>query len=119
MVYSVYRARNDVFVSLRQYIPESVPVIGLIAAADDIESSLWRPFGARRVVDVLQGDRSQELKLHWLVVKNCVIGQGRPEDFDQWLTRDGGVLVVQQSVIEKAGQGPEMWSVVRFPGALE
>jgi len=117
MVYSVYHSRNDLFASLRRSIPESVPVIGVIQGSDDPESSLWRPFGARRVRHVLEGDRSQELNLHWLVVKNEVIGRGTPEDFDQWLQRDGGALIARQSVTEKVGSGPETWSVVHFPGA--
>jgi len=116
MVYSVYHSRNDLFASLRRSIPESVPVIGVIQGNDDPESSLWRPFGARRVRHVLEGDRSQELNLHWLVVKNDVIGRGTPEDFDQWLQRDGGALIARQSVTEKVGSGPETWSVVHFPG---
>jgi hypothetical protein len=115
-VYSVYRSRNDLFASLRQSIPESVPVIGLIAGGDDAESSLWRPFGARRVMHVLEGDRSQQSNLHWFVVKNDVIGRGTPEDFDQWLQRNGGALIARQSVTEKVGRGPETWSVVHFPG---
>jgi hypothetical protein len=116
MVYSVYRSRNDLFASLRQNIPGSVSVIGLVEGTDDLESSLWHPFGARRVVNVLEGDRNQELNLHWLVVKDVVIGGGRPEAFDQWLQRDGGTLVARESLIEKAGVGPDTWSVVHFPG---
>jgi hypothetical protein len=117
MVYTVYHFRNDLFASLRQSIPESVPAIGLIAGGDDAESSLWHPFGARRVVHVLEGDRSQESHLHWLVVKNDVIGHGNPEAFDQWLQRDGGTLIARQSVTEKVAKGPETWSVVHFPDA--
>jgi hypothetical protein len=115
-VYSVYHCRNDIFASLRRSIPESVPVIGLIESGDDEESSLWRPFGARRVVNVQVGDRSLELNLHWLVVKNDVIGRGAPEDFDQWLQRDGGALIARESVTETVRGGPETWSVVHFSG---
>jgi hypothetical protein len=50
------------------------------------------------------------------VVKDVVIGGGRPEAFDQWLQRDGGTLVARESLIEKAGVGPDTWSVVHFPG---
>ncbi len=117
MVYMVYGFRNDLLAPLRQSIPESVRVIGLIEGGDDAESSLWRPFGARRVVHVLEGDHSREPNLRWLVVKNDAIGSGQPEDFNQWLQRSGGVVITRQSVTEKAGHGPETWSVVHFPGA--
>jgi hypothetical protein len=117
LVYSIYYSRNDLFASIRQSIPPSVPVIGLIEGGDDAESSLWRPFGARRVTHVLEGDRSRESNLHWLVVKNDRIGRGTPADFDQWLQHDGGVLITRQFVTERVSRGPETWSVVHFPGA--
>jgi hypothetical protein len=117
MVYRVYHNRNDLFASLRQNIPESVSVIGLIEGGDDAETSLWRPYGARRVVHVLPGDCGREPGIHWFVVKNAMIGRGQPGDFDHWLQRNGGTLVVPQPVTAKALAGPETWSVVHFPGA--
>jgi hypothetical protein len=115
--YAIYRSRNDLLASLRRTIPESVPVIGLIEGENDAESSLWRPFGVRRVVHVREGDRGQETNLHWIVVKNSVIGQGmNPESFTRWMQRDGGTLITQQVVTETAGSGLETWSVVHFPG---
>jgi hypothetical protein len=116
-VYAVYRSRNDLFGGLRRSIPGSVPVIGFIGGDDDAESSLWRPFGARRVVHVLEPERVTESKLQWLVVKNRVIDRKNPQVFDEWLRHNGGVLVAQQAVIEKAGGGPQQWSVVHFPDA--
>jgi len=116
MVYKVYRHRNDLFASLRRSIPESAKVIGVIEGGDDVEASLWRPFGARRVVQVLGSDRLQPGKLQWLVVKNMIYGQ-KSKGFDEWLHRTGGILVASQMITEKAGTGPEEWSVVHFPDA--
>jgi hypothetical protein len=113
----VYRCRNDLFVSLRRSIPASVSVIGLIEGGNDAENSWWRPFGQRRVVHVFEGDRSQESSLHWVVVKNDLIGRGDPGDFEQWLQRDGGAVVARQIVTETVNRGPETWSVVHFAGA--
>jgi hypothetical protein len=115
-VYRVYRARNDLFAGLRASIPESVSVIGLIEGGDDAETSLWRPFGARRVVLLGAADRIAELNLEWLVVKDRLCGHQK-DDFDEWLRRTGGTLIARQKVTEKAGSGPEQWSVVHFPVA--
>jgi hypothetical protein len=114
-VYTVYRTRSDLFAGLRRSIPESVPVIGLIESADDAETSLWRPFGARRVVNIMEAYHVAESKLQWVVVKHHAISLNNPKAFDQWLHRTGGTLVAQQSVTEKVLAGPEEWSVVHFP----
>jgi hypothetical protein len=66
------------------------------------------------VVHVGESDHGQALGLHWLVVKNDVIADGHAEVFDRWLQRSGGALVRSESVTEKAGAGPETWSVIRF-----
>jgi len=116
-VYSVYRARNDLFAGLRSSIPDSVSVIGLIEDGDDAETSLWRPFGARRIVHVPGFEQVPDSKLEWFVVKDRLCKLNSPEDFDDWLRRTGGILVARQSVTEKAGGGPEQWSVVHFPSA--
>ena len=117
-IYTIYRSRNDLFASLRKNIPPSVEKLGLIESDDDdAETSLWRPFGDRRVVHVLQNDRVQDDRLQWVVVKNAVIGHGTADDFQHWMRRNGADLVAQQALTEKAGHGPELWSVVHFGGA--
>ena len=54
LVYQVYASRNDPFHSLRKYIPENVRLVGLINNGDDNETSLWRPYGHRRVLSVFE-----------------------------------------------------------------
>jgi hypothetical protein len=62
-------------------------------------------------------DRSRDTELQWFVVKNTTVAEGSPEDFDRWVQHEGGNLIIRQSLIEKAGYGPETWSVVFFPRA--
>jgi hypothetical protein len=54
LVYQVYASRNDPFHSLRKNIPENVRLIGLVNSGDDNETSLWRPYGQRRVLSVFE-----------------------------------------------------------------
>jgi hypothetical protein len=115
MVFSVYRERNDLFAPLRPSIPDSVRVIGLIDENDDAESSLWRPFGHRRVVHLRKNDRCQDSHIEWVVVKNVSIAGANSDAFNQWLQRNGGTVVARAAVAEKASHGPEVWSVVHFP----
>lgn len=114
-VFIVYRNRSDLFAGLRSSIPDSVPVIGLIEGGDDAESSLWRPFGARRVVHLSENNRNPNAGLQWLVVKNKCIEVTKTNLFDAWLRQTGGVLVAQEFVTEKAAGGPEQWSVIHLP----
>ncbi|MGH7975778.1 MAG: hypothetical protein ACREC8_03855, partial [Limisphaerales bacterium] len=47
-VYSVYENRNDAFAPAKNLLPPGVKILGLVTF-DDPETSLWRPFGSRRV----------------------------------------------------------------------
>ena len=51
-VYRVYGNREDVFASLRGALQERENEVGFFASDDDAEWSLWRPWGARRIVHV-------------------------------------------------------------------
>jgi hypothetical protein len=111
-VYETYRDRNDLFAPIRQHLPPSASVIGLIDA-DDMETSLWRPYGARRVELLTESNRVQHRDLEWVVVKNSLLG-ANPDAFDQWLKQTGGMLVDQETITERVQTGPERWSLVRF-----
>lgn len=113
-VYAVYRRRNDIFAEVRSNIPPSVSVIGLIENGDDAETSLWRPFGERRVVHILDHEHITEPSIQWLVVKNNIIARKDPKKFADWLERIGGSLVFGQPICEKAGAGLEQWSLIRL-----
>jgi hypothetical protein len=49
-VYAVYSQRSDNLAAVREILPEHAQRIGFLASEDDIEVSLWRPFGGRRSV---------------------------------------------------------------------
>ncbi len=113
-VYEVYRSRNDVFAELRAPIPASVPIIGVIEAGDDMESSLWRPFGKRRVVDLVNLKRDASPDIEWVVVRNGMVAS-KCQTFEEWARNAGGTLVRTQMITSKVHVGPERWSLLRFP----
>jgi len=112
-VYETYWHRNDVFAGLRQHLPPSASVAGLIEDGGDLETSLWRPFGARRIELLTQFNPFPHPNLEWVVVKNSLLGDD-PNAFAQWLKQSGAILVDQESITEKVAVGPETWSLVRF-----
>jgi hypothetical protein len=118
IVYAVYQTRNDLFVSLRKAIPAGVRKVGVIEGIDDnAETSLWRPFGSREVVQIWHGNEPLETNLQWLIVKDSAVGDGKPGAFDEWLQSHRARLVDRETVTEKAGNGPENWSLVHLTGA--
>lgn len=70
-VYSVYRQRPDAFAPARDLLPPDMTILGLIRF-DDPETSLWRPFGSRRIEHVCPGDTPADLKrrgIEYVLVK--------------------------------------------------
>ena len=94
-IYKIYRNRNDVLAPIRQHLPPTASVVGLIEDGGDAETSLWRPYGTRRIVLLTGTNRFQRPNLEWVVVKNNVLGAD-PTAFAQWLKQKGGILVDQK-----------------------
>ena len=61
-VYSVYDMRSDPLANVRALLPEGLSVVGFMGTADDIDISLWRPFGQRRVEHVLLSDSPEQIQ---------------------------------------------------------
>jgi hypothetical protein len=114
-VYEVYGHRNDAFAKLRTQIPDSVPIIGVINDGDDMESSLWRPFGRRTVVDLVDLEGDKPPKIEWVVVKDGLV-TNKYHSFDEWTRKTGATLVFSQMITSKVHVGPEQWSLLRFTG---
>jgi hypothetical protein len=115
-VYDVYGHRNDAFASLRAQIPNSVSTIGVIDDMDDMECSLWRPFGQRTVVDLGALQMNALPDLEWVVVKDDLV-TNQYQSFEQWMGKTGGTIISSQMITAKVHIGPERWSLLRFPGA--
>ena len=117
-VYSVYRARNDAFAPARAVLlPLNLKVLGLVTF-DDPETSLWRPFGSRRIEHVLREDTAAELKargIEFVLVKSDSFG-GKWLDgtLDEWCQRMHASVVQKIPLNLRAGVGPEDWYLLRL-----
>src|SRR6185369_9337032 len=60
-VFSVYSQRGDAFASALKVLPSDTELLGLVTY-DDPESTLWKPFGARRIVHVCPEDTAQDVR---------------------------------------------------------
>ncbi len=110
-VYAVYAGRADSLSDLREALPDSVSEVGFMASADDAETSLWRPYGLRRVVRLEPGQSPGDLE--WLVARTDVVW---PDAADEglWLERWNGAIVRRQELRLKASRAPEQWVLVRI-----
>jgi hypothetical protein len=115
-VYSVYGARAEAFAPIRDSLPGDEQVVGLVTF-DDPETSLWRPFGKRRIRHVTSGDSAADLHsegIRYVVVGRKKFSQLFDEPFESWLSRVNGKVVSRFALDLRAGEGPAEWLVVRL-----
>ena len=116
-VYSVYRNRNEAFAPARAALPPDAVVLGLVTF-DDPETSLWHPFGSRRIEHVCPGDTAADLQARGIqyVLLKTEIFEPRfhctPED---WVKQMNAQLVAKIPLELRAQQGARDWYVVRLP----
>jgi hypothetical protein len=115
-VYSVYQDRWDAFAPARAALPPDLKVLGLVTY-DDPETSLWQPFGARRVIHVCPEDTAEYLKArgikHVLVkTKGFDFRFGCP--LEDWLQRMNARIVQTVPLRLRAAEGPADWDLVEL-----
>jgi len=113
-VYKVYAIRFDPLASVRELLPSSVKTVGFLATEDDIDVSLWRPFGTRRVEQILLTDSAEDIRrrgIEYLVVGGFHLAQ-KGTTLETWLKSVHGRLLATTSATIKVGEGPQQWHVV-------
>ena len=115
-VYIVYAGRSDPLANVRGLLPPKLKVVGFLADADDIDISLWRPFGERRVEHILLADSGEQIRQRQ--VEYIVIGGGylaaNGINLADWLGQKGGHLVANTTATMKVSEGPQPWYVVKL-----
>jgi hypothetical protein len=115
-VYSVYGGRNDAFAPARAALPPDLKILGMITF-DDPETSLWRPFGSRRIEHVCPGDTAADLKargVEYILVREGALGQWFNCSLDDWLKKMDAQAVQKIPLNLRASQGPADWWLVRL-----
>jgi hypothetical protein len=115
-VYSVYRGRNDGFAPARAALPPGLKVLGLITF-DDPETSLWRPFGSRRVVHVRPEDTAADLNrngVEYVLVKPEALQGWFHCSLDDWLKRMNAQVAAKIPLNLRASAGPLDWYLVQL-----
>jgi hypothetical protein len=117
MVYSVYDVRSDPVASVRALLPERLALVGYMGTPDDIDISLWRSFGERRVEHILLSDSPEQIRkrhIQYAVVDEMNLRDNHTT-LSAWQQRTGAELVATTIATQTVAQGPRPWYIVRFP----
>jgi hypothetical protein len=115
-VYLVYAQRNDGFAPARALLPPGLKVLGMITY-DDPETSLWRPFGSRRIKHVCPADTAADLKargIEYILLREQAIGQWFHCPLDAWLKQVNAQVVWKIPLNLRASSGPLDWYLVKL-----
>jgi hypothetical protein len=115
-VFSVYSQRGDAFAPALQALPSETQVLGLVTY-DDPESTLWKPFGARRIIHVCPEDNAQDVRdrgMHYILVGKARFPLVFTESFEEWLLRMNAEVVQELPLALRAADGPKAWYIVRL-----
>jgi hypothetical protein len=115
-VYRVYADRHDPLAGIRQWFPPGLKVIGFMGTGDDLDISLWKPYGSRRVEPFFPEDTPE--KIRSFGIEYAVVGgfnlHDRGTTIEAWLQQSGAELVATTNATMTVTQGSQPWYLVRF-----
>ena len=118
-VYSVYRDRNHAFAPALADLPPGTKTLGFITY-DDPETSLWQPYGSRRIVYVKPSDTADGLKsqgVQYILARSDLFNLQFPGYFphvDDWAKKMDAELIQKIPLNLRAGTGPVEWYLFRL-----
>jgi hypothetical protein len=115
-VYQVYADRPDPLAGIRPLFPSGLAVIGFMGTGDDLDISLWKPYGSRRVEPFFLEDSPEKIRA--LGIEYAVVGgfnlHDRDTTIEAWLKQSGAELVATTNATMTVIQGSQPWYLVRF-----
>jgi hypothetical protein len=110
-VFATYGQRWDAFKPARDKLPEGLKVLGVVTS-DDPETSLWRPFGSRRIKHVKHKDTLENLRergIQYVLVNSNVLS----EPVAQWMEEMHGEVVWKMTMQLKTSLPPVDWYLIK------
>ncbi len=122
LVYAVYATRHDHLGPLRQYLPAGARTVGFIPTGNDLESSLWKPYGSRRVVEVLTPSPTDpalaQLRGSAIVTSRRALAESFHLTPEAYAATIGGRIAGRATLAQKAAIGPEGWLVIALDAPI-
>ena len=116
-VYSVYAKRSEGFAPVLELLPADATVVGLLSF-DDPETSLWRPFGHRRIRHVVSTDTADDMArrgIKYLLINTEFLAAHTGRTLEQWLAANHAELIRTIPLTLRASRGPVDWALAK-PG---
>lgn len=115
-VYRVYAVRPDPLAAVRGWFPPGLKVIGFIGTEDDLDVSLWKPYGSRHVEPFFLDDPPEMIRARG--VEYAVVGgfnmESKKVKLADWLRKSNAELIATTNATMTVIQGPQPWYFVRF-----
>lgn len=114
--YTVYSIRSDALAAVRAMLPQDLKVVGFLGTPDDLDISLWRPYGTRRIQQIPMQENAEQLrarKLQYVVVSGLHFDLAKVS-FDEWLSQTRAEVVASTKVTVALSSGERSWYVVRL-----
>jgi len=115
-VYKVYFERSDPLANVRASLPSDLSMVGFMADGDDLDISLWRPFGKKRVEHILLNDSPAQIRrrqIRYVVVGGANLADNQVSLID-WLQRTRAEVIATNTATLKVNEGPQPWYTVRI-----
>jgi hypothetical protein len=112
--YEVYRNRSDPMPGIRHFLPTNEREVGFLGDPDDMDISLWKPYGQRRVKHVLLDDRGDQIRsrgIRYVVVSGGYLAS-QQVSLDDWLNRVDAQLIGTEQAATKVSDGMQPWHAV-------
>ncbi len=114
--YFIHRA-SDPLIGVHAQLPAEVKVVGFLGTNDDLDISLWKPYGSgRHVVHLYLKDSAEQIRarqIRYAVVHGFHFKQEHAS-FEDWLKQTRAEVVADVTATVTVRMGEQHWYVVRF-----
>ena len=110
--YAAKNSRGEVFAPVIALLPADATIIGFYAA-DFPETSLWKPFGSRRILHVKTSDSPEEIRQRGIKYA-LVVADKLKESWGQWLQRMDARELQTVTLKMWGSLPPFVWHLVEF-----
>ncbi len=115
-VYSRYRKRPDILAPVRALIPPEARKVGLVTL-NDLETSLWRPFGARQFEHILPGDTRELLAaqgIEYAILSERAFRVLMKGTLPAWVESLGAEVLGSVTVATHVSEPPVQWHLIQL-----